>query len=252
MRSSGIPSFVAKLTWYINCANVSWNDCKWASLKAHHNSPNNSLGVVPGFPRRTRINTAIDVISTRSILQETAIKPKRACFIISFPLVTVPRDIASPDSNPTSLHPSSAAPHDSSVVLVVVGFQRNEVPLFHDIAIGPWSRHPLIPGLAAATNTWANCGSPVFGGDHVTRSSVTVQFRTMAWCSSCAIVVIEAQISQTLRCLPNLHPQAVSRSALFWLKPGNSWIHKLYCRHTAPRARLSSCSVSKLANQSVS
>ena len=227
----------------------------WASLMALDNSPNNSLGVVSGFPRRTRKDTDISVISSRSIQQETTIESESACFIISFPLVTMPRDVPSPNPNPTSQHPSSAAPHDSSVVLVVVGFQRNEVPLLHDITIDPWSRHPLIPGLAAATNAWAGggIGSPVFGRDHVTRSPVTVQFRNMAWrASSRTVVVIEVQISQTLCRLPNLHPQAVSRSTLFWLKPGNSWIHKLYCRHTAPRARLSSCSASQLANQSVS
>ncbi len=48
--------------------------------------------------------------------------------------------------------------------------------------------------------------------------------------AGCVAVVVEVEVSQRLRRFPDVHPQVVGRSALFWLKPGDSRIHQTLSR----------------------
>lgn len=46
-------------------------------------------------------------------------------------------------------------------------------------------------------------------------------------CGGGRAVVVEVKVPQALRGLPDLHPQAIGRTELLWLEPGDSRIHQM-------------------------
>lgn len=107
---------------------------------------------------------------------------------------------------------------------------------------------PLHPRLTAARDS---VGDSVL--NHVSRAPVHGSRCTRARLGggrvphSRAVVVMITQTAQTLCRFPNIHPRTIGRAELFWLEPGDSWIHGV--EHTGNAAvHFDTLGVRKLAN----
>lgn len=189
--------------------------------------PYNSLRVVPDFPRRAREPITASRVGANTTVQEAGIKSESASFVVSFPFVGVSvRQPPPKHSDPTALLlPPSAdtAPASGTVVVVAIGFQWYKVPLFRYFSVPHWGRHPLSPDFAV-NGVWVKC--PVPAGEDGSRRPVDARFQARCALRTSGVAVIDIQIPEPLCRLPNLHPQVVSGSTLFWLKPGDSRIHQ--------------------------
>lgn len=100
-----------------------------------------------------------------------------------------------------------------------------------------WIYRPLHPRLTAARDS---VGDSVL--NHVARAPVHGYRCTRARLGSgrvphsraVVVMITQTQIAQTLCRFPNIHPRAIGRAELFWLEPGDSWIHGV--EHTGDAA----------------
>lgn len=200
---------------------ASWDQLCWRLL------PYDSFRVVPGFPWRACVTVIASRVEATAAVQEAGIESESASFVVSFPFVGVSVYQPPPQhSDPAALllPPSNdTAPARGSVVVVAIGFQWYKVPLFRYFPVPHWGRHPLSPGFPA---TGVGVGCPVSAGDDGSRRSVDCRFQARRTLRSGGEAVIYMQVPESLCRFPNLHPQVVSWTTLFWLKPGDSRIHQ--------------------------
>lgn len=197
----------------------------WSTVKTL--LPDDSLRVVPDFPRRARVAIIASCVGANGTVHGAGIKSESASFVVSFPFVGVSVRQPPPkhrDPIALLLPPcADTAPASGSVVVVAIGFQWYKVPLLRYLSVPHWGRHPLSPDFAVAC---VRVQCPVSAGEDGSRRPVDARLQARCALTTGGVAVIYMQVPEPLCRLPNLHPQVVSGSTLFWLKPGDSRIHQ--------------------------
>lgn len=131
---------------------------------------------------------------------------------------------------------TEAASARDSVVVVAIAFQWYKVPLLREYSAPCWGRHTLSPVFTTRGGGGASGGGGGGGGGRVeppvpaghggSRRAVHGRFQARRARISGGVAAINVEVAEALRRLPNLHPQVVGGSALFWLEPGDSRIHQ--------------------------